>query len=262
VGEARRKRERFLSLHPDCCFCGGITPATTLDHVPPRVCFAGRHAPDSFQFPACPGCQNATRIDELVFGFFVRMADTDDENFRQGEFERLLSGIKNNAPHALPRLNLSRGQLRRSLREMGIPKPPGILVEELPLAAISIDVHPHILRYARKLALALYYREQERIAAPGHHVWAMWCQATDRKRMNAFEDFVKMTPLVTVGERKNVNFGNQFAYRCNKADKPDVFAAIAQFGLGIVTAMIVVDAPSANHLKWRDSVQVQDLWSH
>src|SRR5947208_16124188 len=45
MSQARNKRERFFADHPTCCFCGGETPATTVDHIPSRNHFSERIAP-------------------------------------------------------------------------------------------------------------------------------------------------------------------------------------------------------------------------
>ena len=102
MGEAKNKRRRFLERHPLCCFCGGLTPAITIDHVPARTCFAGRAAPEGFEFPACVACQSATRLDEMAFGFAVRMFDRNGANYRRDEVQKALVGLRNNLPHLIP----------------------------------------------------------------------------------------------------------------------------------------------------------------
>lgn len=261
MGESKRKKARFLSTHQNCCFCGGGLRATTIDHVPPRTCFPDRLAPEGFEFPACAHCQSATRLDELVIGFYIKLSDPDDSNFREAEFERALQGLKNNMPHLTPQLDLSSRDKRRSIAAMGLEKPPGILAKELPLAAIPEEVHAHIVRYAHKMACAIYYREQERIASRDHCVWATWTHSVHRHAMEALDPFVKMTPLVTTGTRRNVSIGNMFGYRCNKADDPDVLAALAQFGSGMILAMVIVDPDSKARLTdAEDWVKVSDIF--
>lgn len=221
-----------------------LTAATTIDHVPSRACFPDRHAPEDFEFPACDKCQNATRLDELVFALYVRMSDPDDETFREADLVRLVSGVANNLPHLLPNLNLTTRDRRNSLRELGLHKPDGAVVADLPFAGIPPGVHERLERYARKILCALYYREMGRPPGPDYKVWAIWGQNADRARMEAWQGFAAITPLITIAQRRNFDFGDRFGYRCNKTQPPksDVFAAIAGFGGGLALAGGVVHA--------------------
>jgi hypothetical protein len=199
-------------------------------------------------------------LDELAFGFYVRTFDINDNNYRPSELRKSLMGLKNNLPHLIPNFALDGRDKRRSLRAMGLAKPTHILASELPLVGVPMATHDYLQRYARKIACTLYYREQGRIAAPDHQIWTMWNQATNKVAMQAFKAFINMTPLVTKGWRPNLEFGDRFTYRCNKADDPDIFAAIAQFGGGIVVPMIVVSAASREKLDDHDWVAVRDMF--
>lgn len=242
MSEAKNRKARFLAANPLCCFCGGSASATTVDHVPSRGCFPDRHGPDGFEFPACADCQSATRLDELAFALYVRMADPDDATFSQRDLERLLTGVGNNLPHLLPKIDLTSRQKRASLRELGLEKPRGVFAADLPFAAIPAAVHRHIERYARKIACALFYREMGRPAGATHEVWAIWGQGADRTRMDAWSEFRRITPMVVLGQRRNFDFGDRFGYRCNKTEPPqsDVFAVIAQFGAGLAILAAIV----------------------
>ncbi len=132
---------------------------------------------------------------------------------------------------------------------MGMEKPAHILAADLPLAGVPKDVHPHLLRYAHKIACAIYYREQRRIASRDHYVWATWTQGTNRNGIGALEGFISMTPLIVRGTRRNVGLGDRFGYRCNKADDPDALTAVAQFGSGLVLAMLVVSPDCKKKLR-------------
>jgi hypothetical protein len=172
------------------------------------------------------------------------MGDPDDDSYRQGDLERLLIGVKNNLPDLLPDFNLPTRDKRNSLRQLGLEKPAGIFAADLPLAGIPSGVHPRMERYARKILCALYYREMGRPAGSDHKVWAIWGQGGDKARMKAWEEFVAITPLITVAQRRNFDFGHRFGYRCNKTQPPhpDLFAAIAGFGGGLAIVGSVVHA--------------------
>lgn len=64
----RKRRARFLRTHPTCIDCG--SPATELDHVPPRQLLValGIHDPDADQWlnPRCGSCHSrVTRLRDM-----------------------------------------------------------------------------------------------------------------------------------------------------------------------------------------------------
>ena len=260
MGEAKNKRQRFLAAHPLCCFCGGSEPATTIDHVPPRTCFPDRIGPEGFEFPACDHCQRASRIDEMAVAFFVRLVDPDEASYREDQTSKALLGIKNNAPEVIPHFNLPGAAKRRFYREFDIQRPVGVFSSDLPVVGVPEEAHEPLLRYARKLACALFYREMGRPAPPDYCVWTSWYQGANRAHMLGLRKFVEMTPLVTKGERPNLEFGNRFGYRCNKTNTPDLFAALAQFGEGLTMAMVIVNPDSRDRLEHDDWVSVGDIY--
>ena len=205
MGEANNRKKRFLADHPVCCFCGGDEPATTIDHAPPRVCFPDKIGPEGFEFPACSNCQNASRLDELALGFFVRLVDGDTANYRQAQSNQLIAGLKNNLPHLIPRLDLSASAKRRAFKNYGIEKPRGVFYSDLPLVGVAGEVHEHMLRYARKMACALFYREMDKVAPRDYSVWATWSQVQNHAQMEHWRKFGEMTPLITKGGRSNLD---------------------------------------------------------
>lgn len=249
MGDGKRKKDRFKAEHPWCCFCGGERPATTIDHIPARTCFRNREYPDGFEFPACATCQEASRKDEIVFAFYTRALDHNDDNLAARDFDRLINGLLNNMPELAPRGMASRNAKRETLRRMGLKMTPGYTLDQAPIVSFDPTLHQHIIRYARKIACALYYREQGRPALLTHRTLATWGQESDPTFLQRHAGFYNMTPLQTIGRRPNVDIGDQFRYQCNKADEPDVFAAVASFGRGGMTlSMIVVSQDFAEKL--------------
>jgi len=241
MGDAQRRRRRLIDEHPWCCFCGGSTPASSVDHVPPRTCFKGRAGPEGFEFPACSHCQTASRLDEMAVAFYVQALDSNPDNFDEAAVNKAITGIANNLPHLLPNPYLSGARKRAFYRELGLAKPTNRLARELPVIQIHPDLHDRINRYARKLACALFYREQKRIASPDHHVMAHWGQAADPRFREMAQAWMDMTPMIDVGKRTNLDFGDRFAYRYNRCSDPDVFASFVGFGLGIHLLVLVAD---------------------
>jgi hypothetical protein len=133
------------------------------------------------------------------------------------------------------------------VKKMGVRKPEGRLFSEMPMAEIPDAAHGPIERYGRKIACALYYRERGRAASVDHQVVVSWGQLVDRRFLESVEGFLAM-PHLEVGARRNVQFGNQFAYRHVGADDPDIFGFIAQFGTGLVLAGMVAAPPVATRM--------------
>ena len=117
------------------------------------------------------------------------------------------------------------------------------------MVGIPAAIGPHIDRYSRKLAAALYYREKGKPIASDFVLWTRWAQAQDKRQMASFLEVARMSPFQTIGARTNLNFGDRFAYRYDMADDNDLFMAVAQFGQGLVIAMLIADGSSAKELK-------------
>lgn len=213
MGDKSNRTSRFLKAHPRCCFCGGAAEATTIDHVPARTFFWKREGPEGFEFPACQSCQSATRIDELVFGFYARLMDRDDRRYDERDASRLLAGVMNNAPSLLPKLDLSQRLKRRALQDYGIDIPRGDFLEDVPLAGVPTEFHSAATIVGRKLALATRYKELASIAEPDCRVLVRWNQLQIPAGADLFSQLEKILPHRTFGARVNTDIGDQFPMR-------------------------------------------------
>jgi len=48
MGEAKRRRklrEKILEANPMCIYCGGVTPAKTVEHIPAKIVFNRKQRP-------------------------------------------------------------------------------------------------------------------------------------------------------------------------------------------------------------------------
>lgn len=228
MGEKANKRSAFLAGNPFCCFCGGYTPATTIDHVPARTCFYKRIGPEGFEFPACSGCQTSSRKDEQIFGFYARLMDQDDGRYDKKDASRLLTGIMNNAPHLIPNLALPASAKRKALREYGIAKPANEFLEDIPLVGVPKDFHAAATVVGRKLALATHYRELGVIAGPDRLVTVHWSQLQIPVGADLSKQLEKLLANKTIGARVNTDIGNQFSYDWGFNEGEELFAICAQ----------------------------------
>ncbi len=238
------KKQRFLRDHPICCFCGGATPSVTTDHVPNRACFQGRAYPEGFEFPACGRCQVRSRPDEQAFAFLCNLSDRNPDNYDGDQSRRLIHGIRNNQPHLFPRLPESANERRRGLRQLGQALPPGMSLSEVPMVSLSTDYEPIIRRIGAKIGLALYYRHKGIPALETMGITCNWAQAVNMKMMAIFAEVAKDLQFREEGWRPNLDFGDRFSYIWNIEDSsndPDIFAAIVQFGQGMVVCILMTD---------------------
>lgn len=244
MGNARlreRRKARFLRENPICCFCGGKAVATTWDHVPPRACFPNGHFPEEFEFPACMSCNQGTRRHDQIFGLYVHLAASDEENYDDPTVLRLARGVANNDRDALPRLNLTANQKRASLRQLGARRMPGEALRDVPLIHIPPAFNDAAISIARKLACALYYRESHgRILSHGHRIAVGWNQLQNPRFAPMVRFFIERLPDQTIGMRPNLaQPGRRFGYKSGLNEIEDFFIYAAQFGAGMVLWGIV-----------------------
>ncbi|MGF1623957.1 MAG: hypothetical protein ACFCVH_03660 [Alphaproteobacteria bacterium] len=172
MGEARRKKEgrtSFLARHPCCCYCGGATPATTLDHVPSRQMFALRRRPKGLEVPACEACNRATRHHEQVAAMLGRFYPDSDDAAEQHEMRRIMEAVSRNVPGLLEGMQPSAGQQLRFIRS-GV-RPPGLG------GALNCNgplLNEAIQKFGAKLGFALHYHLTGRIVPRAGGVAVRW----------------------------------------------------------------------------------------
>jgi hypothetical protein len=184
-----RKRRYIDVAHPFCCFCGGTTPATTLDHVPPKSCFPDGLCPEGLKFPACEACNHGTKGGDRIFGLYVMLLDFDrsslDQNFAR-KLIRLRDGITNNCPEGLP--DASTAHLIRRVGGVDTPRPIAVEVRT------PVAFRNAALRMGRKLAHALYYRELGEALSKQHRLATGLYQAQDSRAAALTELFANLLP--------------------------------------------------------------------
>lgn len=231
MGEKSKRRARFLAEHPVCCYCG--SEATTEDHCPARICFRDRIGPDGWSFPACAACNSAISKTEQVVAFYIRALDFTDENMRTADLQRLLQGVTNNNPDLVPRINAGANEKRRMLAHLGVRRPPGEFLEDVPIMAVPVGAGAHLDFFNRKLSAAIYYRITGEIITPGHLVMSRWMQTQD----DTLEEILKtLGPAWTEsfqGARTNLDFGDQLSGVVAAGLLPQVLTYVVQFGTSL-----------------------------
>jgi hypothetical protein len=115
MGRRTFGRAKFLRDNPFCCYCGGDTPSTTVDHVPSTQFFRNKEAPFSIRVPSCAPCNNPLGPSEQVVSFLSRM---DSEVFDE-DSESIIKNFCAAHPDLALSLRPRRNQIRRALRDYG-----------------------------------------------------------------------------------------------------------------------------------------------
>jgi hypothetical protein len=161
MGEAKIKRrltQRLLNEHKFCCYCGGETPATTIDHVPAKIVFWGKRRPEGLESPSCKACNEGTRKLDQAAGLFARLRIANEPLRQQVEFFQIAKQLSRDFPGWQREMNPSAAQLydfrRRFGRVDGVPANFGPLAEDA------------VYTLGAKLGFALHYKLSGNIVPP------------------------------------------------------------------------------------------------
>jgi hypothetical protein len=233
------KTKRFLLDYPYCCFCGGAEPSTTIDHVPPKACFPDGFCPEEFEFPACDKCNDESRRDDQLFGFYSQLLDFNESNRTPADVAKITK-----------------------LRDFITPSPVAIEVRTPGLFREPVET------LERKLTHALYYRETGRALSKSHLFLSEFYQPQGGSAVLT-KYLVGLLPDRRIGARSNVkNYGERFGYKSGWKETEDFFMYIAQFGKGLIVRGIAPAhegqiGESANYLRakpWRQAGAAKKCW--
>lgn len=231
MGEAKRKKKRkqqLLSEMQKCIFCNGAA-STTIDHIPSRECFINRVGPEDYEFGACINCNNSTAQIEQIVALYIHTSSNKDEISPQ--FEKLMKGINNNNPNALPKTNMTANQKRRALKDFytnpinedftTFADAPVVEIPEEALSALKI--------FNRKLSCAIYFKETSKILPQSAFISTIQAPLGHNVEKKIIEFSKNNLPNMTTTKRKNTDIGNQFVYLWNSNDENTLFSYTAQF---------------------------------
>jgi hypothetical protein len=143
MGEAKRKQtatQKFIGQYPACCFCGGLRPATTREHMPPKSLFDDSHRPDKLVMPASKECNGGTSTAGLTATVVSRWV-YDSAAQERADHSRLAAQVRRQAPELLAELTKldpkGKSEARQHLIEHGV---------DVPLDAGPVSIGP--LRFA------------------------------------------------------------------------------------------------------------------
>lgn len=161
------RRARFLRDHPICCFCGGATPAETIDHIPSAQMFWGKARPKGLESPACEPCNHASARVEQEMALLARTYPDPVTDEQQDEYLAIAQAVWNNNPALVlelqPREAMALGDSGDPIEDIA-----GVFTVSGPQVTRALQ------RFGVKLCLALEYHEKDRIIHEGGGVAVRW----------------------------------------------------------------------------------------
>ncbi len=240
MGEAKRKSERkeaFLRLHPHCCFCGGATLATTVDHVPSVQMFSLRRRPKGLEVPACDTCNQATKQHEQVAAMFGRVyisgGPSRDETHELG---RIIEAVHNNIPGLLEEMNASPHQLE-SFAQAGVNLPGigGVINASGPLVNRSMQV------FGAKIGYALFYSTVHRIIPPAGGVAVRWYSNYDKMTGRIPSDLLQILGPPNTLRQGKWDASDQFNYLFAMTNGAEMAVYFSTFRQSFAVVSLVSD---------------------
>lgn len=166
MGQAKNRRQRFFQDHPICCFCGGMSAAEEIEHLPPKIMFLQKHRPSGFEFPTCIKCNRASRKSDTLVSFLSKYGAYNDYSVRfRSDFEKEAKAAIHYCPEALDELLDIRNRNRR--RERKLDQTAG---SESVLIKAGEKQFEHINLFAIKICAGTYYEATGKIASPDANI--------------------------------------------------------------------------------------------
>jgi hypothetical protein len=233
MGAASERIKRFKAAQPFCVYCGGTTEGNTVDHMPSRALFDGRHRPKGLEFLACEACNSGTRNSESIVALVSRVyPDTEDDDLRK-ELARILRGVEANNPGLLRSMRASFRQ-EKVVRKASGGK----------LHALNMDqpqIHAAVRQFGAKLGLALHYELTTRIVPATGGVAVFWFSNYDAVKGRLPGNLIELCGDPRTLAQGRFSVGGQFTYASKATDDKTVSAHFATFRLSFSMVMFVAE---------------------
>jgi hypothetical protein len=230
-----------------CCFCGGGTAATTIDHQPARVMFPNKHRPKGLEFPACATCNRQTATHEALVGLFARV--TGNHRYREAPSDKALGAAIAAVARSFPRL-LAQIVGRAWVAENGLYRP------RLSINGNHAQVGRSAGLVAAKLGLAAYYQHFKAIAPPTVKINTLWTHNQNRNTTLAVNNLLRHMPeSMFLQQGKDWDTQGSFYIRFFTGE-PEVFSMMAILHESL--ALVADIRPATNTYGWMPWLHV---WS-
>jgi hypothetical protein len=209
MDEAKRKLKTLatmLATSPNCIYCAGVNPATTIEHMPPIQIFEGRQRPKGLEFPACESCNNQTGHADLIASLVARSLPAIDTATHRRDLVKILSAVSNNVPGLLQEMRVPRGSEKLARKRHGIPD------DMHPLRADGPILNRYMLTFAAKLGFALHFETMKSPIPPAGGVQVMWFSNLQAMKDEIPRELFEMLPSPKSLQQGRKSVGDQFKY--------------------------------------------------
>jgi len=219
MGQAKLRLQKVLAKQPYCIFCGGTTPANSLDHCPPKSIFDG-FRPKGLEFPQCEECREGTRQIDLIMGWFTRIYPDPKTPEAEAKVREHIRGFINNH-RDLAESVITGDEVEITYR--GQPAFPLRLGANSPLHRVANA-------FTARLAIGLYYDATGTAVPNGWPIATKWYS---NEQLDQGEELNRL--LEELGAPRTLVMGkqavpDQFRYwSAIPEDEPDSFFAFMAF---------------------------------
>lgn len=260
LGGKKRKQLGLLGRQSLCIFCGGTTPASTVDHQPARSFFDGRVWPEGYEFPACEPCNKKSKDQEHVLTTLVRLKGEAEQNAqRELDFAKFAKAMKNNFPGLLRVLGPD--EKNGFIKSRGLWVPVGRAFPlQLPMVAIDQQIAGAAIDAVfRKLMCALHYKHTGNILPADTTTTVKWCTNAGlpefmTEEMKALVAGLTEKPLVRSGK----DLSDQFDYRYRTSEDGSASMYFVKFRQSIFGAGVVLSRPDQG-MEVADAARVEAI---
>ena len=207
MDQPRTFTQRLLAAQPNCIYCGGHTPATTVEHMPSRIIFDNKQRPKGLEFSACKACNDSTRKAETIIAMLSRVYPGEGDRFYQRELRKICDAAFRHHPGLVEEVNMDQvaGLKRLGDKAMQLPSWHFIHLGG-PIVSNALDA------FGMKLALSLHYEVTKRIVPTGGATLL-----THYSNVDAFTGDLPQSVIDLFGSGRTLAMGrqevsNQFRY--------------------------------------------------
>lgn len=239
MGEASRRqklKERVIGSCPYCVYCGGIVPATTIDHMPPIAMFDRRQRPKGLEFASCDGCNQGSKRAEQVACLIGRSFPDAGTDEGRAEVAKMMAEVHSNHPGLLEEMQHSEVYGEEDVRVLAqAPAGSGLLRVDGPLVTDAVQ------RFCAKLALALHYEYTKKIVPAAGGVFVRWYSNYDLVNQDVPQHIVAM-----MGDPRTLRQGTrgvdgQFLYASRGTTTGSMSGHFVSFRISFAFVAIVAD---------------------
>ena len=246
MGQAKQKERSqaaLLAANPFCVYCGGANPATTIDHLPPRIMFRGKLRPRQFEFPCCEPCNKGTKGTDQLIAWIGRIFPDPATESDKADVQKILRGLKNNMPDVLREMHIgTAGQKLARKRTAGlIQESGGFLRLNGPLVSQHLDI------FGCKLGLAMHWEHTKQIIPPTGGIVVRFFSNIEALEGKIPNRLLSLLPGPQTLRQGSWDVADQFKYSARITDdkKMGLFFASFRFSIAVV-ALTTMDRSLLN----------------